>query len=227
MERLSCGLELKFAGDAAAEGSFEGYASVFGVRDSYGDVIVPGAFAATLASMRGRGFNIPMYLNHGAALGGDNLPAGVWDSISEDETGLAVKGRLLGLNTETGRYRYELAKGGALRGMSIGYKARQAVYGKTADQPRRTLKAVDLFEISLVDDPANPAARVMSLKSAAGEEVPPERLIEDALRDAGYSRRDSETLISQLKANRGRGDPGTDQADAAALQRLLQSIQTK
>lgn len=218
MERLSCDIELKFAGETDA-GSFEGYASVFGVRDSKGDVVAPGAFATTLASMKARGFNVPMYLNHGAAMGGDPLPAGVWDSIEEDDTGLAVKGRMLGLNTDLGRYRYELAKGGALRGLSIGYTTRKADYGKTPDQPRRTLKALDLFEISLVDDPANPAARVTGMKSLGGD-VPPERIVEEALRDAGFSRRDSETLISQLKAKAKQGDPADQAEIAAGLQRL-------
>ena len=38
-------LETRFQADPA--GSFEGYASVYGVKDSYGDTVAPGAFAAS------------------------------------------------------------------------------------------------------------------------------------------------------------------------------------
>lgn len=193
MDSIAVAAEFKFAGAQDDAGLVEGYGSVFGVRDSRGDVMAPGSFATTLASMRARGFNVPMYLNHGAAMGGDNLPAGVWDEIEEDGTGLRVKGRLLGLNTDTGRYRYELAKGGALRGLSIGFITRKADYGKAPSQPRRTIKAVDLIEVSLVDDPANPAARVTSLKSSRGFDA---RALEAALR------RDEQLKLSSAAAVR-------------------------
>ena len=45
-QRLDIPLTVKSVSDS---GEFEGYGSVFGVEDSYGDVVVRGAFAATLA----------------------------------------------------------------------------------------------------------------------------------------------------------------------------------
>jgi phage head maturation protease len=47
----SLGLELKTVGDA---GVIEGYASAFGVVDSVGDMVVAGAFKASIADQEGR-----------------------------------------------------------------------------------------------------------------------------------------------------------------------------
>jgi len=54
MDRLGFPLELKFAGDHAI-GSFEGYASIYGVIDGGGDSIAPGAFTHTLAARKAAG----------------------------------------------------------------------------------------------------------------------------------------------------------------------------
>ena len=50
MARLKdCAVKLKAGPDDGLEdGQFEAYAAVFGKKDSYGDVIIPGAFADTL-----------------------------------------------------------------------------------------------------------------------------------------------------------------------------------
>jgi HK97 family phage prohead protease len=166
-DRLAIPVELKLAGPEAAPGSFEGYASLFGVIDQGGDMVAPGAFTQSLAAMKARGYAVPMYLNHGAMAGSDPLPVGVWRSITEDAKGLSVSGELLGLNTDAGAYRYELVKGGAMRGLSIGYRAKKVDYGKKPGEPRRTLKQIDLIEISIVDDPMLAQAQVATIKSAA------------------------------------------------------------
>ena len=45
-----------------------------------------------------------------------------------------------------------------LDGLSIGYRAKDYTRGTKENEPRRTLKAVDLVEVSLVTFPANEAA---------------------------------------------------------------------
>lgn len=216
MNTLACPIELKFAGGHT--GSFEGYASVFGVLDFHRDVIAPGAFKSTISQMKARGFNVPMYLNHGAKGGADGLPSGVWESIEEDDKGLAVKGRILGVDSDIGRYKYDLVKGGALRGISIGYRvaAGGATYGKTQTEPRRTLKAVDLAEISLVDNPSNHMAAVTQIKSA--EEIKTIREFEDFLRDVGgYSNAAAKAIAaSGFKAQPDPRDEDGTRGDAIA-----------
>jgi HK97 family phage prohead protease len=158
-------LELKFA-EGAPAGEFSGYAAVFGNTDAHGDVILPGAFRDSLAERKAGGRPIPMHVMH-RVLGGDGLPVGVWNNVTEDDKGLKVTGKISGMNTDAGRLLYERVKDGALGGLSIGYRLRPngAVYGKKAGEPKRTLKGLDLHEISLVDDPSNAMSRVEEMKA--------------------------------------------------------------
>ncbi len=164
-------LELKFA-ENAADGTFSGYGAVFGNVDNHGDVILPGAFADSLAERKAQGRGVPMHVMHGV-YGGDGVPVGVWTSVEEDEKGLRVEGKLSGMNTDAGRMRFELVKDGALSGLSIGYRVKKngATYGQKAGEPKRTLKALHLGEISLVDDPSNAMARVTEMKRLARAEM--------------------------------------------------------
>ena len=113
-------LEIKLAGDPA-RGEFEGYASVFGGLDSHGDRVAPGAFAQSLADRKSAGRSLPMYMQHGPSLGSDPRPVGLWTNVAEDTHGLKVAGRLVGLDTDAGRYNLALIRDGAMRGLSIGY----------------------------------------------------------------------------------------------------------
>ena len=162
-------LEVKFADDALGE--FSGLASAYGVVDSHGDVVVPGAFSASLAEHKARGSMPTMYVQHGPALGGDPLPVGVWTHMEEDAHGLRVKGRISALDTDYGRRIRSLVQDGALKGLSIGYNVATngAVYGRKPGEPRRTLKAVRLVEVSLVTTPSNDRAKVESIKATASE----------------------------------------------------------
>ncbi|WP_053220925.1 HK97 family phage prohead protease [Methylobacterium indicum] len=159
--------EFKFA-DAAA-GSFSGYAAVFGNVDSHGDVIVPGAFKESLAERKAQGRSVPLHLMH-AVLGGDGLPAGVLHKLEEDDRGLLVEGKISAPETDHGRRVIGLMRDGAFGGMSIGFSLRRngATYGKAAGEPKRTLKSVNLVEVSLVTDPSNPLAVIQEMKSRAG-----------------------------------------------------------
>jgi HK97 family phage prohead protease len=160
-------LELKFAGDGTA-GEFEGYGAIFGNTDWHGDQVVPGAFTASLAEHKARGTMPAMFIEHGPALGGDRLPAGIWTVMEEDAKGLRVKGKISALDTDYGRRVRSLMQDGALKGLSMGYRVSTngAVYGKKAGEPRRQLKAVHLTEVSIVRDPSNANAQVDGIKAA-------------------------------------------------------------
>ena len=203
MDHFHCGLEVKFADDQPAQaGEFVGYASVFGGIDSYGDRIAPGAFAQSLTDMRAAGRNLPMYFNHGAAMGADARPVGVWSQVEEDERGLKVVGRLVALDTDAGRYNLALMREGAMTGLSIGYRVPQdgATFGKGPGEPRRTLTKISLKEISVVDDPADASARVLSVKSQLRAFTTQDlRDLEAAQREAGLSRADAVKAVSGFK----------------------------
>ena len=130
-------------------------------------------------------------------------PIGVYSAIREDQTGLYVEGRLA-LKTTRGAEAYELLKMGAISGMSIGFKTREDSYDRVTDV--RTLKKVDLWEVSLVTFPANESARVSGVKSIDTIESLADA--EAFLREAGgLSRREATALVSRIKSLRGRGDP--------------------
>src|SRR4051812_9014388 len=109
-------------------GAFYGYCSTFNdAPDSYGDVVDPSAFDQTLAEHRRNGTLPHMLIQHGQ---GDTvecgLPVGVWDTFKKDSKGLRVEGRLA--KTRRGEDVLTLVRMGAIRGLSIGYRARKAVY---------------------------------------------------------------------------------------------------
>lgn len=193
MERLFAPFEVKFA-DGAEVGTFSGYGAVFGNVDSYGDVIEKGAFRETLREAKKSKQWPSMLLQHGGwGLDADSLmPVGVWTEMEEDDIGLRVEGRLA--DTTRGREAHTLLKmqpRPALNGLSIGYVAKAWELGTKPDEPRRRLKKIDLFEVSLVTFPANPKARVGDVKSMTIRDF------EAALRDAlGLSAADAKRIAA-------------------------------
>lgn len=202
-QRLRCGMELKFADDDAKAGTFQGYGSVFNVMDGGGDVVAPGAFKATLKEWKKRGKLPKMLLQHGGFIGPaeDGIPVGKYDVMEEDDKGLYLEGSLFGLDTQKGKYIYESMKSGELDGLSIGYIAREVAYGKNPDEPRRTLKKIELFEVSIVTFPMNKDSRIESTKSI--EAIATYSEAEDYLRDAcGFSRSQAVAFVSRIKGLR-------------------------
>lgn len=135
-------------------GAFEGYASLFDEPDLSQDVVRRGAFRESLAR-RGTG-NIRMLWQHDPS-----EPIGIWTMIREDTRGLFVRGRL-NLAVARAREVHALMRDGAVDGLSIGYRVRQAAKDRRRGQ--RILAKLDLWEISVVTFPMLPAARVSQVK---------------------------------------------------------------
>lgn len=217
MDRFSCGFEVKLLGTDSDSMTFEGYGAVFGNVDAYGDVIAPGAFADTLAAAQKSGIRPAMLAQHGGFTSEDMMPIGVWTQLSEDGTGLLVKGQLA--PTPRGQEAYALMKMGAINGLSIGYIAKEWAPRSKPEEPRRTLKKIDLFEVSLVTFPANPKARVQDVKSTLTA-----RDAERALRDAGFSRTEAKAILADgfnaVGSPRDAGKDGAVDDMAKLLERL-------
>lgn len=159
------GLERKFhrpeAGLQVSDGAVvSGYASVFGRRDQGGDVVLKGAYAASLAGLAAAGRRVKMLWQHDPA-----EPIGVWEEVREDEHGLWVKGRLL-TEVTRGREAAALLAAGAIDGLSIGYRT---VKADRDGAGLRRLAELDLWEVSLVTFPMLPEARVGAKGEAAVE----------------------------------------------------------
>ena len=234
MDRMFVPLrEIKFAAgdDAADVMEFSGYGAVFGNVDAYGDVILPGAFADTLAGAQKSGIWPAMLSQHGG-LGmsaQDMTPVGVWKSLAEDGIGLKSEGVLA--PTDRGRELRALMKMAprpAIDGLSIGYIPKEFTLRSKPEEPRRTLKKVDLVEISLVTFPANGKARVSSVKSLWENERDIEAWLQ---RDAGLSRKEAQIVISRgfkalLDDQRDAVDEGELGELAAAIKRSTAALRT-
>lgn len=138
-------------------GTFEGYASTFGNADRVDDIIVKGAFVDTLKSHQDRNRQIRMLSQHDR----HNLIGGFPSQDAfEDERGLFVKGNI-NLDTQRGRENFALMKQGVLEDMSIGFIIRDS----EMNDGMQFIKEVELFEISLVTEPANPEAQITAIKA--------------------------------------------------------------
>lgn len=150
-------------GEVGASGLFEGYASLFGLADLGGDVVVPGAFSE---SLRRRGaIQIKMLWQHDPA-----EPIGAWLAIEEDGKGLKVKGRL-NLAVSRAREILALMSDGQVDGLSIGFRTQRAFQDRQTGL--RHLQKIDLWEISLVTFPMLPQARVTAVKDACARPTQP------------------------------------------------------
>lgn len=182
-------LEVKEVGD---DGSFSGYGSVFGVVDSYREIVAKGAFSASLSEISAKKRPVPVLWQHRSG-----QPIGVYRQLKEDSHGLHVEGQLLKADVSQAREAYALMKAGAVSGLSIGYYVREDSYDEK--ERIRTLKKLDLVEVSLVTFPANDEARVDAIKmKLAHGSLPELPEFERFLREAGFSKTQSAVI-----ANRG------------------------
>jgi HK97 family phage prohead protease len=228
--------EVKFTDPTTAPGTFEGYGAVFGNIDTHGDVIEPGTFAKSLLERQREGRALPpMYKMHGAATGNAHEPIGIWDAMSEDSTGLHVKGHLIGLDTEQGKWTLAQLREGALPGLSIGYRVSPngaKSGGGRAGEPKRFIKMAMLREVSLVDDPSNHRALVYAMKAAARFDMAtlldPRALEAELRRELKISGADAVRAVGILKKHlRDAGDdePATDLRDEGAAADMVGALQ--
>lgn len=207
--------------DLSEDGTFEGYGSVFGNVDSYGEKVMPGAFVESLAKHKREGSNVLMLWNHDP-----HQPIGVWEDLAEDAKGLWGKGRFL-LDIQRAREVHTLAKAKAIGGLSIGYREEDT----DNDGAVRLLKKLSLFEISPVTFPANRRARIESVKSERMDEFArrlrdgdpmPIKEFEDILCEAGVPESMAVQIASVGYAKAIRSDSEGDQAnEAVALLKAL------
>lgn len=208
MERKLTSLEhiqVKF--DEATPGTFEGYASVFGGVDSYGDTILPGAYRKTL---KNRQRPVRMRWNHWGPI------IGKWLEITEDDKGLRVRGELTPGHSVAEDARASMLHG-AVDGLSIGFRPVQI---RDLGEGRRELKEIELFEISIVEEPADLAARVGDIKSVV-DSMESLKEIESWLREAQrFNRDDARALVHAIKSL-ARGEREAEKTDASKIEQAI------
>lgn len=131
-----------------------GYLAHFGSKDSYGDIIEPGACKKTLSERRGKIW----FLNqHNWA-----QPHGLFKELDEDKVGLAFVSNPL-VDTSYSRDTMVLYQEGILNNHSIGYVTIQSDYNK--DEDTRYIKELKLYEGSNVTVGANTNTPFTGFKS--------------------------------------------------------------
>jgi len=166
-------LEVRAANDSQPAGVISGYASTY-AKDAYGDRVLPGAFAASIAEKRGK---YPLLFGHDSS-----SIVGFTTHLAEDHKGLMMDAQL-SLATSGGKDAYELIKTAEAvdykLGLSIGFITREW----DMDGDVRVLKDIDLWEISLTAFPANRQARVEEARSLRGRSAAAQSLLAVIRRD--------------------------------------------
>lgn len=181
MKRLTLPFQIK----AVNGHKIAGYGAATGNVDLGGDIIVPGAFARTIAEHESSGTAPKMLWQHNA-----DWPIGVWTSMEEDDSGLAIEGEIA--ETQLGKDARILAQMRAIGGMSIGYSFRSREDFDFDKHGNRLLKQIDVHEVSLVTFPMNPEAVIQTVKGQFSNDP---RALEKHLRDAGCSRSAAKEVI--------------------------------
>lgn len=204
------------------EGVIEGYASVFGGVDSYGDTIEPTAYDNVISE----GQKPLMFYQHDRW----GVPIGRWEELSVDSKGLKVKGRL-NLELKEAQDVYSALKFGSLDGMSIGFRLRDRDYEYDDNDVCHIKNISELLEISIVNFPADKSARVMGVKADPEdlEELKDIRDCERYLRDLGISKKMAQSIISVIKAKKNSVSDSKDgikakDAELSEIQQKLNSI---
>ena len=193
MHRVIAPLQIK---SAEQDGTFSGYAAVFGNVDLGDDIIQPGAFKQAKTTADGK---LRIAMNHRL----DQLAGKA--SFVQDDYGLRVEGKL-SLGVSYVKDAYELMKDGVLNGLSVGFNilADGSVYEEREGRWVRVIRAAELWEFSLVPFGMNPEALVDSVKAASIRDF------EAQLRSLGYSQTEAKALASGGFKSLPRRDGGGD-----------------
>lgn len=150
-------------------GTIAGYASTFDREpDSYGDIIAPGAFTKTLerwSALNADGKYIPLLWGHDTFDPTSNI--GKVTKAVEDERGLYIEAEFDADNPKA-QYVRKLAQEGRVYQFSFAYEVRDYKHVELEDGTvANELRDLELFEVSVVQIPANQHATVEEVKHAA------------------------------------------------------------
>lgn len=216
----------------------KGIASSFGNTDRTGDVIEPGAFKKTIKLMKSGERKVAFLNQHRM-----DQPIGVVDTLKEVGLTVVFEGRLAREHSIV-KDMLPLLKMGALHSVSIGFNI---IDSEMDNDGIRTIKEIDLWELSIVTIPANEKTKITSVKKDEenvvdkdekiidihkAEAITSKRDFERVLRDSGlFTRKAAEILTKRFnEGNQGepenlntkQGEPVTD------IKLLLEAInQTK
>ena len=169
-------------------GKFTGYASTFGNTDRDGDIITRGAFEEIISTLK----QVPMLWGHDSY----DPPIGKFLNFRTDEIGLKVDGEI-NLQTERGKEIFALVKQGDINTMSIGFIPDRKFTDVDENSTARTFNKIkELFEVSLVNIPANKQAIITEVKSI--KDIDSIRTADKFLKQKGLSNKEAADFTKQI-----------------------------
>lgn len=201
-------------------GTVKGYASTFDRDpDAYGDVVARGAFAKSLERWRAlnaEGKYIPLLWGHDTEDPKSNIGRVV--EAVEDERGLLVTAEFDAGN-EKAQYVRKLVQEGRVYQFSFAYDVRDWGQVELEDgRKANELRDIELFEVSLVQIPANQHATVEEVKAGEPEAKAGRRNSAkdaDELRRIAAAAKEIQEVVSGLLADdEAKAEDGDDGGEA-------------
>ena len=145
---------------------------------------------------------LPMFVNHDA----DAIPVGEWTAFEFDDVGMKAEGRLY-TNTTAGSDLYKVMQESPAMfgGVSVGAYAEQYQMVNADGEPDGSDEAYfqitkgGLREVSVVMYPNNPMAEVSKLEYFRADGSADLKVLEQALREVGLSKKDAVAAASTFK----------------------------
>lgn len=169
----SCPVRVKATDEsgALAEGQFEAVVSVFGNKDSQGDIVQPGAFTETLAAWAESGDPIPVYYSH--RMDDPDYNIGHVLEAKETDEGLWVRAQIdLDAEGSKARQVYRLLKGRRLTQFSFAYDVEDGGFEKgDGGEEFYSLRKLKLYEVGPTPIGANQETDLLAVKAAKSGRV--------------------------------------------------------
>jgi len=202
---MVCEAKLVLEKQGASTGKIEATVTTWGARegaDGRRFNYQPEGFMQWAKEFANSGRPLPMFVNHDA----DAIPVGEWTAFEFDDTGMKAEGRLY-MNTTMGSDLYKVMQESPAMfgGVSVGAYAEEYQMVNAEGEPDQSDEAYfqitkgGLREVSVVMYPNNPMAEVSKLEYFRPDGSADLKVLEQALREVGLSKKDAVASASVFK----------------------------
>ena len=202
---MVCEAKLVLEKQGASTGKIEATVTTWGARegaDGRRFNYQPEGFMQWAEDFSKSGRPLPMFVNHDA----DAIPVGEWTAFEFDDTGMKAEGRLY-VNTTMGSDLYKVMQESPAMfgGVSVGAYAEEYQMVNAEGEPDQSDEAYfqitkgGLREVSVVMYPNNPNAEVSKLEYFRPDGSADLKVLEQALREVGLSKKDAVAAASTFK----------------------------
>ena len=202
---MVCEAKLVLEKQGASTGKIEATVTTWGARegaDGRRFNYQPEGFMQWAEEFSNSGRPLPMFVNHDA----DAIPVGEWTAFEFDDTDMKAEGRLF-MNTTMGSDLYKVMQESPqmFGGVSVGAYAEEYQMVNADGEPDQSDEAYfqitkgGLREVSVVMYPNNPMAEVSKLEYFRPDGTADLKILEQALREVGLSKKDAVVSASVFK----------------------------